>query len=66
MEDILGHYQHVVAEMTFIPSGGGVFELVVNEKLVYSKKSLGRHAEDGEVLQIFTQIVGPDTPRYND
>jgi selenoprotein W-related protein len=33
-----------------IPSHGGVFEVTVNGKLVFSKKALGRFPEDGEVL----------------
>ena len=57
MEDILGNYQRVVDNMKLIPGKGGVFELMVNDKLVYSKKALGRHAEEGEVLKIFQSIV---------
>ena len=52
--------------MKLIPSGGGRFELVVDGDLVYSKKATGRHANDGEVLQIFEGIVGPDVPKYSD
>lgn len=32
-----------------IPSTGGVFEVVVNGELLFSKKALGRHAEPGEI-----------------
>ena len=35
-----------------MPSGGGVFEVIVDGALVFSKKALGRHAEDGEVLPL--------------
>ncbi len=31
------------------PSKGGVFEVTVNDELVFSKKALGRHAQPGEV-----------------
>jgi selT/selW/selH-like putative selenoprotein len=33
-----------------IESAGGVFEVVVDGELVFSKMALGRHAEPGEVL----------------
>lgn len=33
-----------------IPSGGGVFEVTVDDDLVFSKKALRRHAEPGEVV----------------
>jgi selenoprotein W-related protein len=32
-------------EVLLIPSSGGVFEVTVGDKLVYSKKATGRHAE---------------------
>jgi selenoprotein W-related protein len=35
-----------------IPSSGGVFEVRVDEKLVYSKKALGRFPEEGEVANL--------------
>jgi selenoprotein W-related protein len=33
-----------------VPSGGGVFEVALDEELVYSKKATGRHAEPEEIL----------------
>ncbi len=39
-----------------IPSSGGVFEVVVDGDLIYSKKELKRHAEEGEVLEILQSI----------
>lgn len=36
--------------MQLIPSSGGVFEVKVDGRLVFSKKQLGRHAQPGEVL----------------
>jgi selenoprotein W-related protein len=37
------------AELELIPSDGGVFEVVVDENLIYSKKQLNRFPEEGEV-----------------
>jgi len=33
-----------------IPGSGGQFEVVLDGKLIFSKKALGRHAEAKEVL----------------
>ncbi len=33
-----------------IPSGGGVFEVSLDDTLLFSKKALGRHAQPGEIL----------------
>ena len=46
-----------MAEWTLIPSGGGVFEVTVNGKLVFSKKALGRHPKDGEVLPLIQEVL---------
>ncbi len=35
-----------------ISSGGGVFEVSLNGELIFSKKSLNRFPEDGEVRSI--------------
>lgn len=35
-----------------IPSGGGVFEVTLDDRLVYSKRQTGRHARPGEILSL--------------
>ncbi|MBK5331325.1 MAG: Rdx family protein [Ilumatobacteraceae bacterium] len=51
--DLLHDYQHVIAELTLITGSKGVFDVVVDGEVLYSKKNTGRHAEPGEVLQLF-------------
>ena len=64
-EDILTHYQHIIDEFTFITGEKGAFEVKVNGDLIFSKKAMQkRHAEPGEVLDLFRDIVGPDVPVY--
>ena len=62
--DLLSNYQHIISDLKLIPGGGGVFEVEVNGDLMYSKKNLGRHANDGEVLDLFAELVGADILRY--
>lgn len=62
--DLLSNYQHVIKELTLIPATGGVFEVEVGGSPIYSKKATGRHAEPGEVLGLFSDMVGPEVPRY--
>jgi len=40
-----------------IPSSGGVFEVMVDDRLVFSKKALGRHAAPGEILELIHQCA---------
>jgi selenoprotein W-related protein len=35
-----------------VASGGGVFEVTVDGKTIFSKRSLGRFPADGEVLDL--------------
>ena len=51
--DLLHDYQHVIAELTLITGSKGIFDVVVDGEVLYSKKNTGRHAEPGEVLQLF-------------
>lgn len=62
--DLLSNYQHVISDLTLVPSSGGVFEVEVNNDLIFSKKSLGRHALPDEVLNLFADVVGPEVRRY--
>ncbi|MBE2198627.1 MAG: Rdx family protein [Anaerolinea sp.] len=64
-EDVLSHYQHVIQALTFITGSKGAFEVRVNGDLIFSKQTMQkRHANPGEVLQLFQKIVGPDVPVY--
>jgi selenoprotein W-related protein len=39
-------------DVRLIPSSGGVFDVSVDGKVVFSKKAVRRHAEPGEVVRI--------------
>ena len=43
-----------------LPSGGGRFEIVVDNDLIYSKKATGRHAEAGEVVTLVQSKTGAE------
>ncbi len=44
--------------MQLLESSGGVFEVTMDGQLIYSKKSLKRHAEPGEVLRLVREARG--------
>jgi selT/selW/selH-like putative selenoprotein len=46
------------AEVKLIESSGGVFEVMVDGKPVFSKKAARRHAAPGEVLKAVQQLRG--------
>ena len=50
--EILEKYGTDMKELTLIPSGGGVFEVIKIGDLIFSKKSLDRFPDDGEVMNL--------------
>ena len=65
-EDLLANYQHVIEDLRLVTGENGVFDVKVDGDLIYSKAQTGRHAEPGEVLDLFTAHVGPDVARYGE
>ncbi len=63
-QDLLSTYQHVIDDLTLVTGAKGVFDVVVNDDVIYSKAETGRHAEPGEVLELFRAVVGPDVPEF--
>ena len=51
--DLLHDYQHVIAGLTLVTGAKGVFDVVVDGEVLFSKHEVGRHANDGEVLELF-------------
>ena len=66
VSDLLSNYQHVIEEIRLVTGDNSTFEVVVDGNLVYSKHATGRHAEPGEVLDLFTDLMGSDVPRYGE
>lgn len=64
--DLLGAYQHVIEDLRLVTGDKGVFDLRVDGELLYSKHETGRHAEPGEVLTLFQELIGPDVVVYGE
>ena len=47
--ELLKAFESQVESWTLLPSGGGVFEVMVGDKLVYSKRETGRHTTAEEL-----------------
>ncbi len=51
--DLLRDYQHVIAELRLVTGAKGIFDVIVDGEMLYSKGITGRHAGPGEVLELF-------------
>ena len=65
-EDLLANYQHVIEDLRLVTGENGVFDVTVDGDLIYSKAQTGRHADPGEVLDLFANLMGPDVSRYGE
>lgn len=63
-DDLLSKYQHIISDLTIITGSKGVFDVDVDGKMLFSKGEIGRHAEPGEVLQLFRDEHGVGVPEY--
>lgn len=50
--NLLGEHKDDLKAVSIIPSSGGVFEVKLDDELIFSKKELGRFPEDNEVEEI--------------
>ena len=64
--DLLANYQHVIEDLRLVTGENGVFDVTVDGDLIYSKAQTGRHAEPGEVLDLFANLMGSDVSRYGE
>ena len=55
---ILEEFEHKIDDFTLIPSGGGVFEVIVGDELVYSKKETGVHTDYESIAPAIRSVFG--------
>lgn len=48
--ELLEKYGKSIDSLTMLPSGGGVYEIIKNDNLIFSKKKLDRFPDDGEII----------------
>jgi selenoprotein W-related protein len=54
---MLGTFRQDIKSLTLVPSGGGVFEVEVNGKLIHSKKAVGKFPDEATLLGEMQKLV---------
>ena len=62
-DELLTGWAPIIKTVDLIPSSKGRFEVILDGELIFSKASLGRHAQPGEVAGIVREKLGPEIPR---
>jgi selenoprotein W-related protein len=55
--DLLSALEPEIETLTLIPAVGGRFVVTVNGRLLYSKLKTGRHADQGEVVELVRKFL---------
>ena len=63
-QELVHDYQHIIESLTLEMGSRGVFEVVVDDRPLYSKHETGRHAEPGEVLALFRERYATGVTPY--
>ena len=66
VNDLVKNYQHILGTLTLTMGSRGVFDVTVDGQLIYSKHETGRHAEHGEVLDLFRRLRRQRRTRIRD
>lgn len=59
VEELLSddNFRNDVDDISLLPRGGGIFEITVNGRLVFSKKELDRFPEEGETPRLIREQI---------
>jgi selenoprotein W-related protein len=57
-EQLLDEFEEKISRLTLIPSGGGRFEVMLDDRMVYSKAETGLHPDYEAVAIPLREILG--------
>jgi len=56
-DQLLDEFERIIDHLTLIPSSGGRFEVMLDDRLIYSKEETGRHPEYEDVAAPLRNIL---------
>ena len=62
--ELLSSYQHVIESLTLVTGEKGIFDVEVDGEMLYSKHATTRHAQPGEILELFRDRYARDVTPY--
>jgi predicted Rdx family selenoprotein len=60
---LLQGWAPIIASIDLLPSSKGRFEVSLDDEVIFSKASLGRHAAPAEIAALVSDRLGPEIPR---
>lgn len=59
-QELLSTFDEELSEVSLVPGTGGIFEMSINNKLIWSLKEQGRFPEIKELKKIVRDQIAPD------
>ena len=59
-QEILNTFEEEVDELSLLPGTGGIFEITVNDQLIWSRKEMGGFPDIAELKKLVRDIVSPE------
>jgi selenoprotein W-related protein len=61
-QELLTTFEHEVGEVALVPGTGGIFDVRVEGKLLFSRHQAGRFPQAKEVKQLVRDRIAPGKP----
>ena len=61
-QELLTTFETEIGEVALVPGAGGVFDVRLNNELIYSRKEAGKFPESKELKQLVRDRIAPDRP----
>ncbi len=61
-QELLTTFETEVGEVALVPGTGGVFDVRLDDALIYSRKEAGRFPESKELKQLVRDRIAPERP----
>lgn len=59
-QELLTTFDEEINELSLLPCTGGIFEIIANDEIIWSRKERGRFPEITELKQCVRDAIAPD------
>ena len=60
VQELLTTFQDDIDEVAIVPGSGGIFEVLINDETIWSRKEKGRFPDIKELKQLVRDQIAPD------
>ena len=61
-QELLTTFNTDIASLALVPGTGGIFEVRLNDVVIFSRKEAGRFPESKELKQLVRDVIDPERP----